>query len=50
MNCGDGADDNGTQRRIEEAIELADNGILDIARSREAEQEVLDLIDDSPAG
>lgn len=34
--------------RISEVIELADHDILDIARSRAAEQEVLDLLDEPP--
>jgi len=29
-------------------IELADHGVLDIARSRSAEQYVLDLLDEPP--
>jgi hypothetical protein len=33
--------------RITELIELLDPGILDLARSRTAEQEVLDLLDRS---
>jgi len=37
------------RERITELIELADHDILDIARSRVAEQEVLDLLDESPA-
>ena len=36
------------RERIAEVIELADHGILDIARSRAAEQEVLDLLDEPP--
>ena len=36
------------RERIAEVIELADHDILDIARSRAAEQEVLDLLDESP--
>ena len=35
------------RQRITELIELADHDILDIARSRNAEQEVLDLLDES---
>ena len=35
--------------RIAEVIELADHDILDIARSRAAEQAVLDLLDEPPA-
>ena len=31
---------------IVELIELADRGLLDVARSRKVEQEVLDLIDE----
>ena len=34
------------RERITEIIELADHGVLDIARSRTAEQEVLDLLDE----
>jgi hypothetical protein len=37
------------RERIGEVIELADHDVLDIARSRAAEQEVLDLLDESPA-
>jgi hypothetical protein len=36
------------RERITELIELADLDILDIARSRAAEQEVLDLLDKPP--
>ena len=36
------------RERITEVIELADHDILDIARSRAAEQEILDLLDESP--
>ena len=36
------------RERITEVIELADHDTLDIARSRAAEQEVLDLLDESP--
>jgi hypothetical protein len=36
------------RERITEVIELADHDILDIARSRDVEQEVLDLLDESP--
>ena len=32
-----------------EARELADHDVLDVARSRAAEQEVLDLLDEPPA-
>jgi hypothetical protein len=34
--------------RITEVIELADHDVLDIARWRAAEQEVLDLLDEPP--
>lgn len=37
------------RERITELIELADHGVLDIARSRAAEQAVLDLLDKPPA-
>lgn len=37
------------RERIMEVIELADQDLLDVARSRAAEQEVLDLLDESPA-
>jgi hypothetical protein len=36
------------RERITEMIELADHDILDIARSRAAEQAVLDLLDEPP--
>jgi hypothetical protein len=36
------------RERIAEVIELADHDILDIARSRAAEQEVLDVLDEPP--
>ena len=36
------------RERITEVIELADHHVLDIARSRAAEQEVLDLLDEPP--
>lgn len=32
--------------RVSEIIEMADEGLLDIARSRELEQEVLGLLDE----
>jgi hypothetical protein len=35
------------RERIIEVIELADQDLLDVARSRTAEQEVLDLLDES---
>lgn len=37
------------RERILEVIELADQDLLDVARSRAAEQEVLDLLDEAPA-
>jgi hypothetical protein len=37
------------RREVVELIELADRGLLDIARSRKVEQEVLDLIDEPEA-
>jgi len=37
------------RERITEVIELADHDILDLARSRAAEQDVLDLLDEPPA-
>jgi hypothetical protein len=36
------------RERIMEVIEFADQGVLDLARSRAAEQEVLDLLDEPP--
>jgi hypothetical protein len=36
------------RERIAEVIELADHDVLDLARSRAAEQEVLDLLDEPP--
>jgi hypothetical protein len=36
------------RERIAEVIELADHEVLDIVRSRAAEQEVLDLLDEPP--
>lgn len=38
------------RERIAEVIDLADHDLLDLARSRSAEQEVLDLLDDPSAG
>jgi hypothetical protein len=35
--------------RIVELIDLADHDVLDLARSRAAEQQVLDLLDEPPA-
>lgn len=37
------------RERIAEAIDLADQEVLDVARSRAVEQEVLDLLDVPPA-
>jgi adenylate cyclase len=37
------------RERILEVIELADQDLLDVARSRAAEQEVLDQLDEPPA-
>ena len=37
------------RERVAEVIEFADQDLLDIARSRAAEQEVLDLLDEPPA-
>ena len=34
------------RRQVVEIIELADQGLLDIVRSRRVEQEVLDLLDE----
>ena len=36
------------RERILEVIELADQDLLDVARPRAAEQEVLDLLDETP--
>lgn len=36
------------RERITEVIELADQDLLDVARSRAAEQEVLGLLDEPP--
>jgi hypothetical protein len=36
------------RERIAEIIELADHEVLDIWRARAVEQEVLDLLDESP--
>jgi hypothetical protein len=36
------------RERIAEVIDLADRDVLDIARSRAAEQQVLDLLDEAP--
>jgi hypothetical protein len=37
------------RERISEVIDLADHGVLDLARSRSAEQQVLGLLDEPPA-
>ena len=37
------------RERISEVIELADHDVLDVARSRAAEQEVLDVLDEHQA-
>ena len=37
------------RERIMEMIEFADQDLLDVARSRAVEQEVLDLLDEPPA-
>lgn len=34
------------RRQVDELIDLADRGLLDIARSRSLEQDVLDLLDE----
>jgi hypothetical protein len=34
------------RERVEEVIELADRDVLDLVRSRAAEQEVLDILDE----
>jgi hypothetical protein len=34
------------RERVEEVIELADHDVLDLIRSRSAEQEVLDILDE----
>ena len=36
------------RERIAEVIELADDDVLDLMRSRSREQEVLDMLDESP--
>lgn len=36
------------RERITEVIEFADQDLLDVARSRAAEQDVLDLLDEPP--
>lgn len=37
------------RERVAEMIELADDDILDVMRSRAREQEVLDMLDQSPS-
>ena len=37
------------RERIAEVIEIADHDVLDVARSRAAEQAVLDLLDEPPS-
>jgi len=38
------------RRYVAEIIEVADHGVLDLVRSREAEQSVLDLLDETTSG
>jgi hypothetical protein len=38
------------RQRVEEVIALADHDVLDLMRSRTAEQEVLDLLDEPTTG
>ncbi|HTC32854.1 MAG TPA: hypothetical protein VK724_05760 [Bryobacteraceae bacterium] len=38
------------RQRVEEVIDLADHDVLDLMRSRTAEQEVLDLLDEPTTG
>ena len=38
------------RQRVEEVINLADHDVLDLMRSLAAEQEVLDLLDESTTG
>jgi hypothetical protein len=38
------------RERVAEVIELADDDVLDLMRSKAREQEVLDMLDESPAG
>jgi hypothetical protein len=42
--------DKKVERLVAEIIELADHDALDLARSRQVEQEVLDIIDGRQAG
>jgi hypothetical protein len=37
------------RQRVAEVIDLADQDVLDLMRSRQVEQEVLDLLDEPPA-
>ncbi len=37
------------REHVAEIIALADQGVLDLLRSRRVEQEVLDVLDDHPA-
>jgi hypothetical protein len=37
------------RERVSEIISLADQDVLDLMRSRSVEQEVLDMLDDSPS-
>ena len=37
------------RERVSEVIELADEDVLDLMRSRTREQEVLDMLDEPPA-
>jgi hypothetical protein len=37
------------RQRVAEVIDLADHDVLDLMRSRSAEQEVLDLLDEPPS-
>lgn len=36
------------RQRVEEIIDLADQDVLDVMRSRAVEQDVLDLLDEPP--
>jgi hypothetical protein len=38
------------RERVAEVIELADDDVLDVMRSRAREQEVLDILDEPSAG
>jgi len=40
---------NEVRERLTEIIALADQDVLDLMKSREREQEVLDILDDAPA-